>query len=128
MTDPIAIVSWLMSNYKLHKIGEYDPVITKNVKQVTSKQEEPKSKPEEPKSKHSDIIEHIQKMSGLDVLKNQTVKSLKEKSEAQGGKETMVSMGDEPDDAVGDSGYMSDPDEIDDLMNTEVVQQMGKKK
>lgn len=112
MSDPIAIVSWLMSNYKLQKIGEYDPVITKNNKQVITSQKE------EVPSKHSDVIAHIQKMSGLDKAKNQSVKSLMEKSESQTGSETLVSMGNEPE---GASGFNEEaPDEIDELMNTGV--------
>lgn len=112
MTDPVSIVSWLMSNYKLQKIGEYEPVITKNNKQVITPQKE------EVPSKHADLIAHIQKMSGLDKSKNQSVKSLMEKSESQTGQETLISMGDEPDDASG-IDYQA-PDEIDELMNSGV--------
>jgi len=117
MSDPIAIVSWLMSNYKLQKIGEYDPVITKNNKQVITSQKE------EVPSKHSAVIAHIQKMSGLDKTKNQSVKSLLEKSESQTvGKESLVSMGNEPEDASGFNQEVPDEiDEIDELMNSGVL-------
>lgn len=114
MTDPIAIVSWLMSNYTLHKIGEYDPVITKqNTKAV---------KQAEPEAKYNSIIEHIHKTSGLDKSKKLSSKQVIE--DREGGskyKESLVTMGPETsDDDDGEMDYSNDmdpfTDEVDEMM------------
>jgi predicted RNA-binding Zn-ribbon protein involved in translation (DUF1610 family) len=113
MSDPIAIVSWLMSNYTLKKIGEYEPVVTKqnnkDNKVVTRV---------EPEAKYNSIIEHIHKTSGLDKSKKLSSKQvIEERGGASAHKESLVTMGPETEDDM-DSSNDVDPftDEIDDMM------------
>lgn len=120
MSDPIAIVSWLMSNYKLQKIGEYDPVITKQVAQKV--QQDPKQE-----SKYDSIIAHIHKASGLDKSKNISSKQVIDERESSAYKESFVEAGPELDseeEAQSTEDYSSngEVDEIDEMMSSPQTQ------
>lgn len=116
MSDPISIVSWLMSNYTLKKIGEYEPVVTKQNNKVVKR-----AVSAEPETKYNSIIEQIHKSSGLDKSKTISSKKVLEDREGGSSKESLVTMGPETsddEDVYSQEESLDSVDEIDEMMTS----------